>query len=65
MCIPHQRRSRSEVERDGGGIMANDIDYKKEWDIYQLSVLGMDIDELIDNRIMFYEEFVKEMEAGE
>lgn len=32
----------------------------KEYELYLLSCLGMDIDELIDTRCMSFEDFVKE-----
>ena len=40
-------------------INAN-TDLRKEYELYLLSCLGMDIDELIDTRCMPFEDFVKE-----
>lgn len=41
-------------------MIKDNTDLRKEYELYLLSCLGMDIDEIIDTRCMSFEDFVKE-----
>ena len=41
-------------------MIKDNTDLRKEYELYLLSCLGMDIDELIDTRCMTFEDFVEE-----